>query len=384
VATRLETGTSIADLAAFSPQAVFREVSLSPNGTRMATVTSDRGLRWLSFIDLRTGKLQAVINPGFGSMVGSVHWVNEERVIFDLLEARQGHEPEPTGELYSVAADGTEGRILCGPRARTRLRSNLSIRREGFSAKRCGDFLARRPGLRDTVVITAEGDGPYDEGWLQLMRLDATNGSTYELADQPPHLTASVAVDEAGEPRLATAVAEGGQRSFFFRDREIGGWQPVPMLRGARPHDQPLGFSAHLRALTLLAHEGGEMKLVALDVDRGTRRELAITTRKELTGGLLTEPTTGRVLAVATGEDDGDWLILDPESPMSQLLQGLRAEHNDHRVRLTSITDNERLAIAHVFDGPDDPGRFLLVDTVLWRMDQVDPQQPLEQRPARP
>ena len=79
------TDAAPSGLAAFTAHPRFTEAKISPRGTYLAAISQQGGRRSLVFVNLATRKPASSLNPGRGSMVGDFHWVNDERVVAELV-----------------------------------------------------------------------------------------------------------------------------------------------------------------------------------------------------------------------------------------------------------------------------------------------------------
>ncbi len=346
-------------LAAFSALPRFVGASLSPKGTTLAVRALDKGRVTLVLLDLATRKWSSV-RPGGESMIGSVHWVNDGRLVAELVDQNGWlAQPQPTGELYAVNADGTGGARIFGYRAGRATDQPSRIQRARPEA--LGGFVVSRLRKDDRKLLVSAID-LYEQGdrRVQLFKVDAYTGVSSYLTEAPAQGVSYLA-DVEGEPRLASNTDAEVKRHAWLRDDKEG-WIELSRRPGFGPTPEVLAYQPADRTVELVEPMPGGFGVFAVSVASGERRLLARTTTAP-PEHYLRDVATGRLLAVQSSPDLPVTTYVDPSHPLCQVLAGLEEAYQDQHAWPVSQTDDGRLAVVAV-TGPRHPARWLLVDVV--------------------
>lgn len=359
-------------LARFTAHPRFVEAALSPKGTFLAVVMAEGGRRALAFIKLATREVCGGYNPGGSSAVGDFYWVNDERVVVELVD-HDGTLAAPVrrGELYAVNAVGGHGRMVFGYRAgEMQTGSNIRKAQAERAWARVVDTL--RHDDKNILIATRSMDEA-GERQVRLRKLDVYTGRTSEVAVSPMP-EAWFMTDADGRLRLAVAEDAAFDSHFFLREEAERSWRELKTLAGFNRFSTPVGFGADGQSVEVVEGHEGVFGLYAVSLQTGERRLVAKIGATPPTE-YLRDQTTGRVLAVETKADLPAWDTLEPAHPVAKVLDGLLAAFPGAHVRLVSRTEDDRLALAHVYSDRD-PGRWFLVDTASLRAEPV-----VEERP---
>ena len=188
---------------------------LSPSGRYLAIqVMTDIGRMQLAVQDLDTDAGPQVIAGAGDADVGAVHWVNDERLLFQILDLSVGpYDWRNRGQGWrSVNRDGTR------PRA-----GHFDYQRDTWPLQ----FL--RDGSNH--VIATRTVGADKDKSLTLWRIDSLTGYDVQLAKDAPDGVIHWSVDETGTPR-ALLARKGDRATLYRRDEAQQRWIAV--------HEQPL------------------------------------------------------------------------------------------------------------------------------------------------
>lgn len=200
-----------------------QEPKLSPSGRYLAVRTAgDGGRVRLAIIDLETMKPGKIIAGFSNADVIRHHWVNEDRLVYQIGSPQDGTEHVSAPGLWAVDREGSAARQLimthAGPRDET---SSLINDRRLESIWR---FRATLAGDGDEVLVMRGrwSDEPESKG-LQMARLNTRSGALRNLSDgQPPYVNRWI-IDGRGQPR-AVAADQGGGRKIYLRQAD-GSWK---------------------------------------------------------------------------------------------------------------------------------------------------------------
>lgn len=344
-------------LARFTSHARFVDARISPKGTWLAVVSTEDGLRSLTFVRLADRKVVGHLRPGGQQMIGDIVWANDERVVAELWE-RNGTLARPVsyGELVSVKPEGAWMDLIYGWRAgRPQTGSNIRSAAPEHGSAEVIDTLR---GDAQEVVVAITGWEGVGDARVRVARLDVYSGRKTELAESPL-LNSSYLTDERHEPRVAFSLDANAKLQMVFRGDDRT-WRPLGQLAGVTPTSRPIRYRAASRTLEVVDGVPNGFGIFEVSLDTGERKQLAFS-KLVPPSGFLRERPTGRLLAVESEPDLPEWQVLDESHPVARVLAGLLDAHPGAHVRLLSRTEDQALAVAYVYSDRD-PGRLLLVD----------------------
>lgn len=203
---------------AFYKDADIAEAVLSPSGKRLA-ITSARGAQRIGLVIVELGpggKLARVAQFNDGD-VWHVQWVNEDRLVFGVLDLSDGSgRPNGAPGLFAVNADGSQFRQLVRRMGKPFVTNgDVDERLLDWNHRLLG-VPAPQPGASSDEVLIAEFTT--DEAHLETpMWLNTRSGRHRDADfDAPPHTVGWLA-DSRGEPRVAFTRFKGHQAAFWRR-----------------------------------------------------------------------------------------------------------------------------------------------------------------------
>lgn len=225
-------GGGMATAAPPAAEAFFRppdiaQAVLSPDGRRLALTTARGAQRTgLAVFDLATGKAVRAAQFANGD-VTKVHWVNDERLLFSVVDASDGSgRPAGAPGLFAVNADGQELRQL------VRRIGRLIVSDDGGRNARLLEWnhvLLRVPtpraGEANEEVLIAEVS--LDDQHRQTpLWLNTRTGRTRAVGLELPRDTVGWLSDGHGELRVALTQRDG-RRGALWRGPGRQDWQPL-------------------------------------------------------------------------------------------------------------------------------------------------------------
>lgn len=105
------------DLEHYLKRDTFTDIKLSPGGDYYAATVPMEDRTALAILSRATGKVTGSFVPPRNNHATRFYWVNNERVLIGLAEKFGSlDEPQLTGELYEMNANGGRGELLVGYR----------------------------------------------------------------------------------------------------------------------------------------------------------------------------------------------------------------------------------------------------------------------------
>lgn len=352
-------------LARFTDHQRFFGAKISPKGTYLAAAVARGGRKALVFIDLKARKPVGSFNPSGDIAVGRFFWSSDERVVVELVD----HDgtlaaPVSRGEIYAVNADGGRGRLIFGYRT-------------GGGGTGTHIRVAEREYVWGSILDTLRDDdrhilvagGTFHEAGdrqMQVWKVDTITGVKERVAVGPlPNCT--FLTDADGALRLAYARDERNKERFFLR--EPGGWRELTRIAGLPEGSEPWGYVAADRALLVEAPQPGGFGLFQVPLEGGEARLLA-KTRLTQTDQWIVDRATGRLVAIHSEPDLPTWQVIDPAHPLGKALAALTDEYAGWDVRITSWSEDQRLAVVRL-SGDKAPGQYHLLDVATGKLEPL-------------
>lgn len=383
------------DVGAFVRKDKFDDIKLSPGGEYYAATVRLEDRTALAIM-LRSGnKLTAHFVLGKNTHVSGFWWVNPERVLISISEKYGAlDEPQPTGELYGINADGTKLEMLVGYRVQSR---GAGTRIQPKKVEDVAAFLVDTlPGDDKNVVISV---WPFSEDpYTRAERMDVYSGRRTQVA-RAPIRRASFVTDNAGIVRFASGAGSDNIRKLYYRSGEGAEWSLINDESATGVGEYAIGFSADDRIAYLLSEQRkGPDIIVAYDVNSGQRKTVlqdatvdpyAILYSDGVVG-LDADATGGRVPVGALYMDGHPRTAFFDKAAKEAILQReLEQAFAGHTVGITSITADGRTALVEM-SSDRNPGDFYLfrinerkADYLLSRRDWFDPEAMAESKPVQ-
>ena len=350
VAMAMTTSTSAAEvpIADFARHSQFRDIKISPQGDYLAASSVVDGKAVLSLVRLEDMK-GVNLRPRENGEVAEFWWVTPHRVVYSVAQRMSTLEqPQLTGELYGVNADGTGTKLLIGFRAN----------REWINA----DIVRPLYAEDNKVLITkyhwnGSADGVYPVA--ALMNVD--NGSLTEVGTSPIRNGRFVA-DNHGQVRFAYWDGTDQMRRVYYREKNGADWQLVFDESKHDPEVAPYGFdrddnNAYLRCPGARGVGG----LCRWNVET---RKLSVLWSGNEAGIEALVPSFDRhdFVAIRTMPGRAATTLIDKSSREAKLLAGLVQQFPGEDVRITSST-TDGAKVVFVVESDRDPGQFFLYES---------------------
>ncbi|MGH8216467.1 MAG: S9 family peptidase [Rhodanobacteraceae bacterium] len=347
---------SFADLAR---HAQFKMVKISPDGTHYAvTAVLPDGQTVLALQNLTTGK-GVNLAPRGNDDVLDFWWVSPKYVVYDVAQHLGGWDsPFPTGELYSVEADGQSGRMIYGYRlGGGQVGSHIQ---HAAPEQGTAQFLARIDGDQDHILVTVTSwEQSQAAGKLSdVYRMDVRNGNKVRVATAPMR-DAEFLADHHGHVRFAMDDDRGGNRVIYMRPADGGEWELLQQASDDR--DWPIAFSADDQAVWFTC-PGKPTGLGVCKFDPATRAMTQVWSNPHVAAtGLAQGLASGSAIGVEFTDGRPSVAVFSNQAPAVQAIIGLMQQYPGEEVSFVSGTDDGSKAIALV-EADADPGTFFGYD----------------------
>lgn len=212
-------GASPVPLEDFFRHSRFSSVRLSPSGRYLGAIAPVNGRLNLAIVDLETRASQAITSLS-DKDIRSFWWVNDNRLVFTLIDLQRAMGEQVGAGLFAVDRDGTNGREL----------SPVSPFSGGGTAItfRYAQFLrtidAAGSGGTDEILVLAN-DREFESP--DVYRMDTRTGrKTLLTFDRPANVTGWT-LDRTNVPRAAVVDERESKYSVWFRDDDKAAWRKL-------------------------------------------------------------------------------------------------------------------------------------------------------------
>ncbi len=376
---------SAVDVGRYVRADVFESIKISPNGDYLAaTVPLDNGQRTGLVIMRRADKkVSGTFSQGKNTHIADFHWVNDERVIIGIAEKMGALEqPQPTGELVAINADGGKPQFLVGQRM---MGEGAGTRIQPRKVERVAAFLVD-PLLSDDkrVIISVSTFGA--DAYTRAELMDVYTGRRVQVARAPVR-NASFVTDNQGVVRFATGADTDRRQRAYYRSGNGADWQLINDESATNLVWVPLGFSADDKvAYVTSTRLDGPDEVLAFDpATSGTRRVL----RDERADPAMVLQSVGGGAPVGVIYHDGKprTAFFDEQSEDARLYRSLESAFAGDGLRITSQTADGKLTLVKTWSDRS-PGDYFLfnretkkADHLLSQREWFDPREMSERRP---
>ncbi len=204
----------------------FSDFTISPDGKHLAAKIFRDGKRTLIFFDSATMKPVGAAGMAGMKEVGEYHWVNNERVVFKIVESKPWEkEPSYYGELFGVDIDGGRSQLLFGYQAgEEKTGSNLKVRE---SRNAWAEFIDTELDKNDRILIQSTPVSNQGDRLAEVLEMNVYNGKIVSRGRVPVSY-ANILAGSDGMPRVVAGTNNKDETEVYIRSADSNGWQEVP------------------------------------------------------------------------------------------------------------------------------------------------------------
>ena len=363
------------DLEHYLRRDTFTDIKISPTGAFYAATIPMEDRTGLAIMRREDGKLIGSFVPPKNNHANDFDWVNDQRVLIGLAEKFGSlDEPQPTGELFGINADGGRGELLIGYRVQNR---GLGTRIQPKKVEAVAAFMIDALPDQDRRVLVKVMPFSADP-FTSAERLDVNSGQRTTVARAPVQRADFVA-DGKGEVRFADGAAGDNVNKLYYRDGAGAAWKMINDQGVSQRIERALGFSEDGRLAYLLVEQpSGPDTIVSWNPATDERRELLRDAVVDPARVIYRRGTSIPIGALYLG-DTPRTRFFDETSADARLQRSLEQAFGGQAVFITSSSRDGRLAMVQVWSGSN-PGDFYVFDTqakkadlVVSRSEWVDP-----------
>jgi dipeptidyl aminopeptidase/acylaminoacyl peptidase len=348
---------------AFGAIPAIVDVTLNPDGKRVAWIASARGTETVVMYDLDAKREIRRIGADDGFKLRSVDWVDATTIV---ITASRMHTVRTDAtyrkeffRYYAVGAGGGSPRMpLMNDEARQWVTGATIVRWRTSSPNKIlmstWDFseAAVRP-----EIGTRWAGGRKDSAWLStLFEVDLTTG-TGKLLERGSPFTDQWAVDSSGE-LVARSEWEPKPETYRILLKQGGGWREVFHQQG-RGELRLHGFTADGKAIAAIGASGAKhAKAWAIPLDGSVPQVLAEDAERDVVG-LVRDLSSGAPVGarIGTGDEEVRWF----DEELAKRHRALLRSSPNQYVGMFHWSDDLNRTLARV-DSPSSVPVYYLVD----------------------
>lgn len=354
------------DLEHYLRRDTFTDIKISPTGAFYAATIPMEDRTGLAIMRREDGKLIGSFVPPKNNHANDFDWVNDKRVLIGLAEKFGSlDEPQPTGELFGINADGGRGELLIGYRVQSR---GPGTRIQPKKVEAVAAFMIDALPDQDRRVLVKVMPFSVDP-FTSAERLDVNSGQRTPVARAPVQRADFVA-DGKGEVRFADGAAGDNVNKLYYRDGAGAAWKMINDQGVSQRIERALGFSEDGRLAYLLVEQpSGPDTIVSWNPATDERRELLRDEVVDPAKVIYRRGTSIPIGALYLG-DTPRTRFFDETSADARLQRSLEQAFGGQAVFITSSSSDGRLAMVQVWSGSN-PGDFYVFDTQAKKADLV-------------
>ncbi|MEO7115395.1 MAG: prolyl oligopeptidase family serine peptidase [Caldimonas sp.] len=351
-------------IQAFFANDQIADVELSPSGRRMALIATNKsGRRVLAVMDVDAPKPPVVVADSLDVDISEFWWLNDDRLVYSVVNLKEGGSEQSVGGLFTVKPDGSEPRtVYFSGRV-----SILSVPRNGGDTIVLGRY--QFDGVRDLVAVHPE-----------RLTLPGNHQRPLLPPGYPSH-TKRWTFDRSGNARAVQTSFEGVVEVFYREPGKdtwvsIGKW---PELEAPwYPHS--VDETGHLYVVVTPPASTSYLARFDFGTGKPESAPLVATPGFDFDGRLLFEDDGERLLGVRVDTDAETTVWLDPARKKLQDIADARFPGLINRTMCSRCGAGGAMLVYSYSDR--DPGSYSLYrpETSAWttigrRRPAIDPRQ---------
>jgi dipeptidyl aminopeptidase/acylaminoacyl peptidase len=358
------------DIKGFFRSPQLSSLRLSPDGRNVAALREYKDRINITVVNVATRKPLIVTSFTDGD-VASLSWVNNERLIFTMIDRERGLGDQVGGGMFVIDRDGQNFKPMV----------ERSLLTEGEKLLPAGTSLHSRVlvGGQPTDDVVVDVPSFQGKGRIagNLYRLNTSTGRSTLMTLGGPANTQSWVVDRANVARAASATFEG-TTNVYLRDSEQAPWRVIFKFEAADPASTvvPLAFDAAGK-LYVSAYMGADTAAIyGYDTKTASLEAQPVFAIKgfDVTDGLRFNADGSRLLGVDYDADRPATYWIDETLAKAQAMLDQALPDHVNQMQVPNATGEAPILVTSYSDR--DPGRFLLFDLKGNKLEQIAQSRP--------
>lgn len=344
-----------------------RNVKISPDGKHLSLVFNKDGEDRLAVLDRATRKPIGQFRVrGEGKGVGTVRWVNNERLIYTVTESYAWNKQKfANGELIGVNVDGKKHDVIFGYRSGENSTNSRLAKKANNGNHEIIDMLEDD---KKNILIAFYPWKVLGNKWVNnsdvnpiIYKLNTYTGKTRKMG----HLAypnATGITDNNGDVRFSVSVDDDNKLVISYKTSASADWQDWSAKDFDGSKVVPLSFTADNNQVYIMANAGeGTRALYLLDLKSQAVSKVVHDDRVDISR-LIRDFSGRRIVAVGTDLGLPEYQYLDAKDKAANLHLALIGAFKGQDVVLTSATKDGSLAIAYAYSDTN-AGSYYLFET---------------------
>lgn len=338
----------------YARQPQFLEIKISPTGKYLAaTSRSDEGNIYLNVIDIKSNAIISVRHFTGKDSIGTINWANNERLLLTLVrDIGALEQPIGTGEIFAVNADGSDPKMLTGPRA--------------DHEKDAAQVINFLPDEDKFVLIVTST--PNRRGSFSLVkRLNIENGRARQIARSPMRSSGMI-TDKNGIARMAIGIDQENDNELvlMYRQDEKADWVTLRRYGQRDGRFTPIAFLPDNKRIVGLSDTQTDTNAISImDPETGKEEVLAHHPKVDVYPQFSFENGYIKEVIGASYEYDTqqDVFFADiQDKTFSGYIQSVKAAFPDKKIEIISATGDNSILVLTARSA-NHPPEFYLFDT---------------------
>jgi len=337
----------------------FTDIQISPTGEFLAIRVFQDGKHHINFVSRETSELLGRVSFGRSNEVGNYHWVNEERVVVEVLDAASGKEaPAYFGELFAANYDGTEGELIFGYRSGGS-QTGIRVRKKNsdFAWAEIIDVLPdnKKQILISTVAMSRAGDKR-----AKAVQLDVYSGLEKKRIMWSQFPRGRFYTDTSGTVRLVTSHSPDGSLHIQGLQEGAEEWVDIEETNHGR-YFTPMAISDDKQSVYVLDNiDDDKVGLYDLSLAGDSYENLYTHKNVDITNLVMTADERS-VIAIRIDDGYPSYLLLANQGDEAKTFKQLLKYFSGSTVSIRSRSRDGRYWVIRT--GTDvDPGSYHLYD----------------------
>jgi len=335
----------------FFKHAEFGDVAISPSGQYIAVSIPEGDRRNLAVLDM-SDPSKPEVTAGFNMRGGespiAVHWVSEERLIFEsIMQVGALEAPQRTGRVYAINADGSNRRQLFGTQAGSMVGRSMSL-------------ISYLPSEPNWVLIQ---HWAHDRTKPIAQRMHIDDGRL-GLRTRSPLNNGGLLVDQNDQVRFAYGSNDDDLPQFAWRPDEASEWKTFKNEFGT--HIEPIAFNPEGTGIYFSSKEQGKLGVYEITLATGAVTPVLTSDTVEVDNSLgstspyMWDAAGTNLIAVRFMDGLPEWRSVNEGLFEMQWLRQLEAMYENYHVNIFNWTKDGKYALLSVAGDVATPEYFLL------------------------
>ncbi|MGH8089452.1 MAG: S9 family peptidase, partial [Stenotrophomonas sp.] len=201
------------DLEHYLKRDTFTDIKLSPGGDYYAATVPMEDRTALAIISRANGKVSGTFVPPRNNHASNFYWVSNDRLLIGLAEKFGSlDQPQPTGELYAMNANGGRGELLVGYRVESK---GPGTRIQPKKVESVAAYLIDSMPQDERNVLVSIWPF-FEDPYTRVDRLDIASGRRQTVARSPVR-RAEFTSDPNGQIRFAHGAGSDNVNKLYYR-----------------------------------------------------------------------------------------------------------------------------------------------------------------------